>query len=301
MIKDKDLRKIFVEAALVNRNYISYRLDLALLKTFISLAAFILVYFLSEDIVLGFLSASLIFVIFTFINKIIVDSKNKKGELLAIDKIKKDYFSSKIEEINSKDFEILVKLLFSNEGYKDMVKKGRSLYLAEKDGYISCIKIFKLYPGIEVEKMDIRSLLTFMCNNNIRQGFLVTTVDLSEEAEKLLETFEDRLDIELITMDHMFDLALKYDILPEESFYYKKLQVERKTMDKREVKDNVLNIKKILIYIPATLFFYLSSRFLPGNTLLIYISYYFLILSIVSVGYYIIYRYMNKAKVEDSK
>ncbi len=293
MIKDNNLRKTFVKEALGNKNYLSYRTDLALFKMLISFAVFILIYFIYLDIILSLLIAALVFAILTLTNKINVDSKNEKGKELLFNKVKKNYFSSKIEEINLDDFEMLIKLLFKNEGYNNIIKKGRSLYLAEKEGYISCIKVFKLYDGIEVEKLDIRSLLTFMGHSGIRKGFLVTTSSLSEEAEKLLEKFKEKFEVILIDIEGMFNLAKKYNMLPEDSFYYKKLYEEKRTISKKDVKNNIINIKKLVLYIPAAIFFYISSIWMPENKLVIYISYYFVILSIVNILYYFRNKYIN--------
>lgn len=294
MIKDNNLRKTFVKEALGNRNYLSYRTDLALFKTLISFAVFILIYFIYIDLILSLLIASLVFAILTLFNKINVDIKNEKGRELLFNKVKKNYFSSKIEEINLNDFEMLIKLLFKNEGYNNIIKKGRSLYLAEKEGYIKCIKIFKLYDGIEVEKLDIRSLLTFMGHSGIKKSFLVTTSNLSEEAEKLLEKFKDKFEINIIDIEGMFNLAQKYNMLPEDSFYYKKLYEEKRTISKKDVKNNMLNIKKLALYIPAAAFFYIFSVWMPENKLVIYISYYFIVLSIVNILYYFRNKYINR-------
>lgn len=269
-----------------------------LLKILVSIVVFIVTYFIYLDIILSLLLASLVFFVFTLVNKINVERKNEKGKNMLIKKVKEEYFSSKIEEINQSDFEMLIKLFFRNEGYNNIIKKGRSLYLAEKEGYITCIKIFKLYDGIEVEKIDIRSLLTFMGNSNIRNGFLITTSDLSEDAVKLIEKFNDRFEITIIDIEGMYSLADKYNMLPEESFYYKKLS-EKKIVIKNDFKENVLNIRKIYLYIAASIFFYMSSVWMPENKLVIYISYFFIALSIFNIIYFYVIKYnMKKQNTE---
>ena len=293
MIKDNKVKKTYIKEALGNRNYLSYRTDLMLLKILVSIVVFIVTYFIYLDIILSLLLASLVFFVFTLINKINVERKNEKGKNMLIKKVKEEYFSSKIEEINQSDFEMLIKLFFRNEGYNNIIKKGRSLYLAEKEGYITCIKIFKLYDGIEVEKIDIRSLLTFMGNSNIRNGFLITTSDLSEDAVKLIEKFNDRFEITIIDIEGMYSLADKYNMLPEESFYYNKLS-EKKIVIKNDFKENVLNIRKIYLYIAASIFFYMSSVWMPENKLVIYISYFFIALSIFNILYFYVIKYNMK-------
>ena len=298
MIKDNKVRKTYVKEALGNRNYLSYRTDLMLLKILVSFVVFIATYFIYFDLILSLLLASLVFFVFTLVNKINVDKKNERGKNMLMKKVKEEYFSSKIEEINQNDFEMLIKLFFNNEGYNNIFKKGRSLYLAEKEGYITCIKIFKLYEGIEVEKLDIRSLLTFMRNSNIRNGFLVTTSSLSEEAAKLIEKFKDRFEITVIDIEGMYSLADKYNMLPDESFYYKRLN-EEKVITKNDFKKNVLNIRKVYLYIAASIFFYMSSVWMPENQLVIYISYFFIVLTIINILYFSVTKYnMNKQNSE---
>ena len=300
MIKDNKVRKTYVKEALGNRNYLSYRTDLMLLKILVSFVVFIATYFIYLDIILSLLLASLVFFVFTLVNKINVDKKNERGKNMLMKKVKEEYFSSKIEEINQNDFEMLIKLFFNNEGYNNIFKKGRSLYLAEKEGYITCIKIFKLYDGIEVEKLDIRSLLTFMGNSNIRNGFLVTTSSLSEDAAKLIEKFKDRFEITIIDIEGMYSLADKYNMLPEDSFYYKRLNEEKIVINKG-FKENVLNIRKIYLYIAASIFFYMSSVWMPENKLVIYISYYFIILTIINIIYFSAIKYNMKKQNTDVK
>ena len=298
MIKDNKLRKTFIKEALGSRNYLSYRTDLMLLKIIVSIIVFIVTYFIYLDLVLSILLAFLAFSVFTLINKINVDKKNEKGRELLFKKVKKEYFLSKIEEINQSDFEMLIKLFFKNEGYNNIIKKGRSLYLAEKEGYITCIKVFKLLDGIEVEKLDIRSLLTFMGNSNIKKAFLVTTSDLSEDAEKLIEKFKDRFEITIIDIEGMYSLADKYNMLPEDSFYYKRMN-EEKTTYKKDVKENVLSINKIYLYIAAAIFFYMSSVWMPENRLVIYLSYFFILMTIINLVYFLANKYIDKKFIKE--
>ncbi len=293
MIKDNKVKKAYVKEALGNRNYLSYRTDLMLLKILVSFVVFIAMYFIYLDLILSLLSASLVFFVFTLVNRINVDKKNEKGRDLLFKKVKKEYFLSKIQEINQNDFEMLIKLFFKNEGYNNIIKKGRSLYLAEKGGYIICIKVFKLFEGIEVEKLDVRSLLTFMGNSSIKKGFLATTSDLSEDAEKLIEKFKDKFEITIIDIEGMYSLADKYNMLPEDSFYYKRINEERIT-SKKDVKENVLSINKIYLYIAAAIFFYMSSIWLPENKLVIYISYYFILMTIINTLYFLANNYRNR-------
>jgi hypothetical protein len=174
-----------------------------------------------------------------------------------------------------------------------VVKSGISLYLAEKEGYICCIKIFKLFDGTEVEKIDVRSLLTFMGNSGIRKGFLVATSGLSEDAAKLIDKFKDKFEITIIDIEGLYSLAEKNKILPEEAFFHKMLN-DKKTISKKELKENVLDIRKVYLYIAASVFFYMSSVWMPENRLVIDISYFFIIMAIINIIYFVTYKYLNK-------
>lgn len=294
MIQDNNLKKLFIKEALGNKSYLSYRTDLVLSKVLISFAVFIIIYFIYPDFIAAILVGTLAFSIITLINKLNIDNKNKTGEELLLKRTKRNYFLSKIEEINIDDFELLIRFFFHEEGYRSIVKKGRGLYLGEKEGYITCIKIFKLHKGIEVEKLDIRSLLNYMAQRNIRKGFLVTTTDLSEDAKNLLEKFHGEFQLTVIDIDGLYDLADKHKMLPEDSFYYNKIAAEDIKKEKIIVKDNVVNINKLSLYMPAALFFYISSILLPHNKILVYISYYFIILSIISAGYFLKTKYKGE-------
>lgn len=293
MIKDNKIKRIYVKEALANKNYLSYRIDLMLFKVLISFVIFILTYLIYLDLMLSILTASLVFAIITLVNKVNVEKKNEKGRDILLKKVKQEYFSSKIEEMQPSDFELLIKLFFCNEGYKNVVKNGRSLYLAEKEGYICCIKIFKLFDGTEVEKIDVRSLLTFMGNSGIRKGFLVATSGLSEDAAKLIDKFKDKFEITIIDIEGLYSLAEKNKILPEEAFFHKMLN-DKKTISKKELKENVLDIRKVYLYIAASVFFYMSSVWMPENRLVIYISYLFIIMAIINIIYFVTYKYLNK-------
>lgn len=292
MIKDNKIKRIYVKEALVNKNYLSYRIDLMLFKVLISLAVLILTYLTYLDHILSLLTGSLVFSVITLVNKIKVEKKNEKGRELLLKKVKQEYFSSKIEEMQPSDFELLIRLFFNKEGYKNIIKKGRSLYLAEKEGYISCIKIFKLFDGTEIEKIDVRSLLTFMGNSGIRKGFLVAACGISQDAEKLIENLKDKFEINLIDIEGLYSLAEKNKILPEEAFFHRMLN-DKKIISKKDLKENVLDIRKVYLYIAASVFFYMSSVWMPENRLVIYISYFFIIMTIINIIYFAANKYIN--------
>ncbi|MGB4440376.1 MAG: restriction endonuclease, partial [Sedimentibacter sp.] len=213
-------------------------------------------------------------------------------------RIKKEYFKKKINEINHADFEMLAGYLFEKEGWNNFVNKGRHMYLAGNKGIIYCIKIFKLDEEIEVEKLDLRSMISYMSQNNIRKGLLVYTSSLSEDANILLEKFKDKLEITLIDLDGLLKLMEKYNILPDnEHFYNKILDGKSVTDNKTKVKNNVFENKKTFVYALAAILFYILSKLMPDNFITKYIFYYFITLTAVSSAYFLWYKkYENDTK-----
>lgn len=291
MIKENNIRKIFIKEALGKRNYLSYRTDLLLYKIVLSLIVFLSIYLLTVDLILAILIAVQVFVIFTLVNKLNINRMKDEGEEKLILRKKKEHFQKKLNEINNVDFEMLTSYLFEREGWKNFVKKESHMNLAEKAGIIYCIKVFKLNEEMEVEKIDVRSMISYMNQNNIRRGILVVTSSLSESALVLLDKFKDKLEINVINLDELLKLLDKYNILPDNNHFYNKICEEKSTIDNKTiVKNNVFNNKKTLMYVLAAIFFFASSKILKDNNISKYIFYYFIILTAVSVVYSIWFK-----------
>ncbi len=294
MIHNRKFKSIFIKEAIGSRNYLSYRTDLVLYKVLLSILVFLAIFLISDDINLSFLISAEVFLIFTLINKLNVDRKISEGESQIILKRKKEHFKKKLEEININDFELLIGFLFEKQGCKNFIKKGRHMYLSEKEGLINCIKIYRLYENIELERIDVRNLVTYMCQNNIRIGYLVTTGVLSKNAIDLLENFKDRLDITVIDLDGLFTMMEEIDILPEDEYFYNKVYEEESIKTKDfDIKKNVLDNKKIIMYILSALFFFATSMIMPENNISRYISYYFILLTVINIAYFVWSKYIT--------
>lgn len=294
MLDNRKFKKIFIKEAIGSRNYLSYRTDLILYKILLSILVFLVILFISDDIGLSVLISGEVFLIFTLINKLNVDRKRNEGENQLILKRKKEHFKKKLEEININDFELLIGFLFEKKGCKNFIKKGRHMYLAEKEGLINCIKIYRLFENIELERIDARNMVTYMCQNNIRIGYLITTGVLSEGAKELLEDFKDRLNITVMDFDSLFAMMEENEILPENDFFYNKIYEEEsgKTKDV-DIKKNIFDNKKIIIYIFSSVFFYAASMIMPQNNISRYISYYFIVLTAINVFYSIWIKHIS--------
>lgn len=295
MIKNRKTTKRFIKEALGSRNYFSYRADLLLYKLLLSILVLLAIFFISGDWSLSVIIAAEVFVIFTLVNKLNITRKKNEGEKKLINKMKKEHFKKKIDEINPDDFEMLMGFLYEKKGCKNFVKKGKHMFLAEKESLINCIKIYKLYDDIELEKIDVRNLITFMLQNNVKIGHLVTTGSLSDGAKELIEKFEDKLSIEVVDLEGLFNIMEQYGILPENEYFYTKVEDE-KVSDKKKfkLKSNVFDSKKIFVYIFAAVFFYIASTIMPENNISIYFSYYFVMLTVISIFYIVWVKYISE-------
>ena len=121
MIRDNNIKRIFIKEALGKRNYFSYRTDLILYKIILSLIVFLTIYLLTVDFILSILFAVQVFVIFTLINKLNINRKKDEGEEKLILKIKMEHFQKRLNEINNVDFEMMTGYLFEKEGWKNFI------------------------------------------------------------------------------------------------------------------------------------------------------------------------------------
>lgn len=293
MMENKKMNKRFIKEALGTRNYFSYRTDLFLYKLMLSIMVLLAIFLITSDWNFSLLIAAEVFVIFTLVNKLNITRKKSEGEEKLIAKMKKEHFKKRIDEINVDDFEMLIGYLYEKKGCCNFVKKARHMFLAEKDGLINCIKIYKLYDEIELEKIDVRNLITFMCQNNIKIGHLVTTANLSDDAKALIEKFKDKLDIDIVDLDCLYKIMEEQNILPDNEYFYNKV-TEEKVIEKKkkELKNNVFDNKKIFVYIFSAVFFYITSTIMP-NSISRYISYYFMLLTVISVFYLIWLKFIS--------
>ncbi|HBV67842.1 MAG TPA: hypothetical protein DEF04_06425 [Clostridiales bacterium] len=293
---NKDIKKKFISEDLGTRNYYGYRTDLVLSKIMLSLLTFLAVFIFIEDMIFSALIASEVFFIYTLINKYGVEKKNRNGKEKLLSRMKKEHFKARVDEMNTDAFEMLVGFLFEKKGCKGIVKKGRRMFLAEKDGIIECIKVYKLYDNMELEKTDIRSLVVFMRQNSIRTVHIVSTAPLSEQASEFLEKYKGKINTEIIGMDELFQMAEESGILPGNKYFYNKIS-EGKYIKKKKVhlRKNVFNNKKTFMYVASAIFFYVTSTLMPGNHLAKYVSFYFILLTCISCFYFLWVRYISSS------
>ncbi len=280
--KEKETRRKFIEHTIGTRKYFSYRADLIFLKFIISVASFLTIFLMSRNFIFSLVISSEAFLIFTLINKLNLDRKVKEGEELFIKESKKDYYNSKLNDMSIEKFQLLIKYFFEKEGYTDYKKMGNHLFTAQKNGETYCIKTFKIYNGIEIEKIDIRSYIVFLAQSPYKKAFFVTYNEMSEEANDLIKKANEEMDITVINNDKLFEFAEKNDLMPDKSYFYEKINdVKTKSIDKTAIKNTAFDKKKIWIYMLSAILFYVISIVLPDNMTSVYISWYFIILTVV--------------------
>lgn len=284
--KGKTIRRSFVEETIGTRKYFSYRADLMLYKIILCTLILLTIYMLTSKLIFSIFVALQVFFIFTLVNKLNLERKEKEGKKILIKKIKTEYFIKKLNDIEITGFENLINYFFIKQGYSNYKKIGKHTYSAHMNGETSYIKIFKLFNGAEVEKIDVRSFISLISQDNIKSGFLVTNNKISEDANRLIEKINENIKISIIDTNKLFDLTEEFKLLPDNKYFYNKIYAEKaKKKNKTVILNNTLNNKKIVIYILAATLFYITSRLTPYNSLASIISYYFVLLAIISVVY----------------
>ena len=292
--KSKTIKRSFVEATIGTRKYFSYRADLMLYKLILCILILFVIYIITSELVFSIFISLQVFIIFTLINKLNIERKEKEGKKILLNKIKKEYFIKKLNDIEIAGFESLIKYFFFKQGYLNYKRIGKHMFLTELNNDKYYIKIFKLFDGAEVEKIDVRSFISLMSQNNIKNGAIVTNNTISDEAKKMLEKINENIKISIIDTDELYNLTEKFNLLPENKVFYNKIYNEKiKKKNENVILNNTFSNKKTIIYILAASFFYITAKVTPYNFVALYISYYFIILTIISVAYFIYLKIYN--------
>lgn len=298
MIKKKNIinKKIFIEETIGTRQYFSYRADLMLYKLILCIIIFIIINAMTSSIVFSFFITLQVFIIFTLINKLNIDRKEKEGKRKLINKAKKEYFKRKINDIDIGGFENLIKFFFVKKNHVKYKKIGEHSFSTELEGIESYVKVVKLFEGAEVDRIDVKNFVNLMSHKNIKKGFLITNTKVNDDAKELINRVNDKIKVEIIDIDELFNLTLKFDLLPQNSYFYNKIRIEKEHKKNINiVKNNMFSSKKIVIYLFSAVLFYIASKIISYNVLPLYISYYFVLLTCICTLYNI-YNKINKKK-----
>lgn len=297
--RNKSNRKIFIEETIGTRQYFSYRADLMLYKLILCLLLFAVINNITSHLVFSFFISTQMFVIFTLINKLNLERKEKEGKKKLITKAKKEYFKRKIDDIEINGFENLIQFFFVGQKYTNYNKIGEHSYSAELNGVVSYIKVIKLFDGAEVDRIDAKNFISLVSQSNIKSGFLITNKKINDEAKDLIDKIKGKIQIEIIDIDKLYNLAEEFDLLPENKYFYNKILNEKQNKKNRNlIKNNMLSDKKIIIYIFSAVLFYIISKIIPYNILTLYISYYFILLASLSVLYNIYLKLSIKKRIK---
>ena len=292
---DKILKKLYIEETLKTRRYMGFRLDIALIKSIITMIILTILYLYTEDIVFSIIVGLQVFLILTLLNKMTIDKKIKVGREKLSQRIKKDKFKNKIFYSDYNEFENYIMLYLNQYRYKDIQKIRDYYYSSVKNGEVVYIHLIKFYEDACVEKIDIRNLLTVLMTEKNSKSVIIAINDLSEEAKEMLEKFKSKISFELINFDDLYNFADKNSLLSE-AYEYKDIENLDKKIHKKtsDIIGNIFINKKVIIYLLASALFYAMYRFILHNKLGLYISYYFIILTVINVSYNIYKTYAKK-------
>lgn len=296
---DKFLKRLYIEETLKTRKYMGFRLDIALVKSIITMIILTVLYLYTNDLIFSIIVGLQVFLILTLLNKMTIDKKIKVGKVKLSQRIKKEKFKKKIFYSDYNEFENFIMFYLNQYRYKDIQKIREYCYSAVKNGETVYVHLLKFYEDTCIEKIDIRNLLTILINEKINKSIIITINELSEDAKELLERFKSTISVELINYDDLYSFADNYSLLSE-AYEYKDIENLDKKIHKKtsDIISNIFINRKVIIYLIAAALFYAMHRFILQNQLGLYISYYFIILSVINIIYNL-YKSYAKKKIEN--
>ena len=296
---DKFLKRLYIEETLKTRKYMGFRLDIALVKSIITMVILTILYLYTNDLIFSIIVGLQVFLILTLLNKMTIDKKIKIGKEKLSQRIKKEKFKKKVYYSDYAEFENFIMLYLNQYRYKDIQKIKEYSYSAVKNGETVYVYLIKFYEGTCVEKIDIRNLLTVIINEKIKKSIVITMNELSDDAKEMFERFKNKINIELISFDDLYNFADKNSLLSE-AYEYKDIENLDKKIHKKtsDIIGNIFINKKTIIYLLASVLFYAMHRFILQNQLGLYISYYFIILASINIVYNL-YKSYAKKKIEN--
>lgn len=285
-MNQKKYIKHYIEETLKSRKYFSYRLDLILIKTIITIIFFLLIYSRTLSLIFSILISAQIFLMITLINKKILSNRQRRGKKLVFDRIRKNIFIEKIYNMTKTEFDKYVKLILKKSGYLKIEKEEKELF----SGYINnnkiAIKIFYMYEGAKVELSDIRDFIIEALDLNYKYALIVSPHIINEKALENIEILQNKINIEIYNQEKLYSITNDFGLLPDnDDLYYKLADFKPVRKKTKIIKTNIFGLNKIIIYSLSALFFYLTGKITYFNTYNTYISYYFIILVVITIIY----------------
>lgn len=283
---NKILKKMYIEETLKTRKYLGFRLDIALLKIIIIAIVSSVIYTITNDLKFMVVISIQLFMILTLINKIVIDKKIQAGKKLLSEKVKFEKFKNKIFTVSYNEFENFIMLYLNQYRYKCVKKMKNYVYSAINENQDIIINLFRYYENANIEKIDLRNSLGYAINKKAKKLVIITVNELSKEAEELINDMKDILDIEIISLNFLYNFADNNNLLSinydDYDFSYVK-----KNLYKNKISpiNNIVIGKKSIIYVISAILFYILDKIFIYNSLIIYISYYFMFLAVINIGY----------------
>lgn len=296
---EKILKQIYIEQTLKeNRKYIGYRLDMIFCKIILTIVSFLVVYINSESPIFSILIGIQIFMILTLINKLILDSKSNKGQKIFKKRSQLSLFKNNLINNSNIEFERFLKLYLNYMRFRNVKKCDVDCYSAEQNKEKSLIKIYRFYEGALIERSDIRNLIQYIYDNKYEKVIVISLNSFSDEAKTLFEEYKEKLNIQLLETEDLFEFADKNSLLSTYIDLDKYLESYKDNKEKKKiVVSNFLLARKIIVYIFSAVLFYLLYTKLTHNILGLYISYYFIAIAVICILYNIVKALRTKKTI----
>lgn len=276
----------YIEETLKKRKYFSYRIDLVLIKIVLVCLFFMLIYSKSEDFKFALLITLQIFILLTLINSKILSNRAKKGKKVLFERIKRNNFEKKVQQMDLKKFTEYIKLILEKSGYKKIGNKNIKCINGYFNGNKANIKIFYMYSETNIDTRDIRNFIVDSLDEDYKYVVIATPYKLKNDTFEMIDVLKKEIFIDILDIDKLYDITNKLNILPDDEINYN-MEIENSIKDNKNkiIKSNVFGSTKIIIYALSATFFYFTGKISYLNTYNKYISYYFIVLLILSIVY----------------
>lgn len=295
--KQKIYNKIYIEETLKNRKYLSFRLDLIMIKVIVSALFFIVIFTRTNSLWFAILMTVQIFLLFSLVNKKIMDRRKEKGEKVVLDKYKKNYFERKIFKMTDIEFADYIKLILEKTDYEEIERIDNKYAIGYKDGTKRLIRIFHMYKGAVINATDIRDVISRTIKCKYECIVLIMPHEMTEDAKDILANSKELIKIDIFDINELYSLTNNLKLLPKSINNYEEIKKVKTRKERfKIIESNIFSSKKIIIYALAALFFYITGKITYFNTYNIYFSYYFIFLIIINISYNIIKNIIKNNK-----
>ncbi|PHS36449.1 MAG: hypothetical protein COA82_00280 [Alkaliphilus sp.] len=256
------------------RNNIARKIDYVVIRVFILLSIFVVVFLSLKNIVNSFFVASIFLSIFQIItirkrNKMLSYQKKYKRRLVASQKVYKDIINKPMEELKKYIVEILQK-----SDLRDieelMSNSSNFTYNATYKNEIISVSFFIYKVDYLIELKELKEFLFNSKNNKVNKGIVITTSDFTKDCYELTNEISKNYKLLLINKEKLIMLIESGDMFPTEEEIDESIEeiIHKKFKTPEKYKTVLFNETKIKKYLSLSFFLFILSFFTP------YIIYY---------------------------